>query len=168
MSAEDLAQMVPYSREMISKIEKGARRVAKDMRGKLGRAVDKARFYKALQAEATGNVMVLPVLDIERHRLVAKELFMLEMAEVREELESDEMRRLFLRTHPKDRAKVEALLVDGLKFLAAGETMYIVLAESYGISLSAMYDRLQEILVAEDLIGKKPEKEEAPKRRSQK
>lgn len=155
MSAEALAEYVPYSREMIQKIERGERKIAKDMRGTLGRQLDDPTLYLALAHEATGGVMCSPLLNaVEKHRLVLKDLFLIELAEA--EHHTREAQRLFLKPvltdEEKDRATEVCLEI--LEALTAGENLVVALAKEHGIKLSDLWDEHENRLVEAGYLKK--------------
>ncbi len=157
-SADALAEKAHCSGSLVRKIEQGQRGITKEMRRHLARALDQARFYKALQREATGGVMALSLANIENHRLVARDYFLLELEEAGEAVRGTP--RLWLNpllTEP-EKTQARGMFREVIQAIRAAETFLCVVSDGWDISLADLYDEVEQ----ENIDKEYPEKRKRP------
>lgn len=139
LSQENVAAEIHYSRQLVQAVEQKRRRLPKEVRPKLARSLDNAKFYLALAAEATGGVMCGRWDEgIENHRLVAREWLLKEMDEAEEAMK----KAWALAKKPEQltpEEKQQIIAKETKDVIDRGLQAVAVIAETYGISLAELW-----------------------------
>lgn len=99
--------------------------------------------------------MTPPVLSVEQHRMVLKDLFLVELAEAKDALHKATRALIKTRTTDADREAVKAALIEVAEAVTAGENLLATMARTYKISLADLWDEHQERLVEAGYLEKR-------------
>ncbi len=133
---------VPYAQNMISSIETGTRKVAKDMAPRLTQALDHPALYLEMAREFTGiGPAWLDGPNVDLHRSSVREKTIEELQEAVEYISSiDTHKPPYAQTEREQKRRQEHLLqvMDGIEW----SWMYIgVQCEEYGFSMAQLWQQ---------------------------
>ncbi|OUM99336.1 MAG: hypothetical protein BAA04_09745 [Firmicutes bacterium ZCTH02-B6] len=151
LTQEAIGAMGCVTNKLISEVERGNRRLAKDVGRRIAQQLDDARFHLAWAAEAAGGVFVAGPLDgVDTHPAA---VVLRGQEEIEELLEAKlALRRQLGRAHGKltdeDRRAVQQVVQEAIDVITWGQVFVAAVCEHFGLSLAEQYElhrrKLQE------------------------
>lgn len=151
LTQEALAADYHISSSLIREIEKGRRKLPKDIRPKMARELDDPALYLTLAREATGGIGAPYLNRIDDHRLCCVVKFKEEFLEALECL--DRMSPTLVRASsreqltPGELADIKVTLNEMIECVTAAQNTVARLAKTYGENIAALWDEHQEKLI---------------------
>lgn len=141
MSQQELAKKIHVDRTTVGKYENGKRRIPKDIRPELAKALDDPVVYFAAEEEATGGV-TLPYLDgdkIDHSPAAMKELVQWEVNEALEKLKDAHLYKPAGCWSEDEKGNMRTVLYELLDAATSLENLVAVACENYGFSTKKIY-----------------------------
>jgi len=156
MTQGDLAEQVFLSRSMIAETERGAKKLPRDVAPKAARRLDDGFLAMEIAKEFTGGAGAgrLNGKGVDLHRSSVKAKTIEELGELQDGLEQFCMVNAPGNLSPEQRAKIEALLIEGCDVIVAVSHLLAVVAEDYEISYYGVWDRWRQKALAAGYIAK--------------
>lgn len=152
LTQEALASSYHISDSLIREIEKGRRKLPKDIKPKMARELDDPALYLTLAREATGGIGAPYLNRIDDHRLCCVVKFKEEFLEALECL--DRMTPALVRASSREQltkgelADLKVTLTEIIECVTAAQNTVARLAKTYGENIAALWDEHQAKLVA--------------------
>lgn len=151
LTQHDVGDMAYVSNKLISEVERGNRRLQRDVGRRIAREMDDAKFHLAWAAESTAGMFVAGVLDgIDDHPAA---VVLRGAEEIEELIEAKTAVRSRLGKCPDritvdDREVAAKVVQEAIDVITWGQVFVSVVCERFGLSLAEQYEihrrKLQE------------------------
>jgi len=151
LTQHEIGDMGYVSNKLISEVERGNRRLARDVARRIAQQLDDARFHLAWAAEAAGGVFVAGVLDaVDTHPAA---VLLRGQEEIEELMAAKAAIRRQLGAGPErltdeDRRAIERVVQEAIDVITWGQLFVTTICERFGLSVAEQYElhrrKLQE------------------------
>src|SRR5690606_33279659 len=143
LTQEAVGAMGCVTNKLISEVERGNRRLAKDVGRRIAQQLDDARFHLAWAAEAAGGVFVAGVLDaVDTHPAA---VLLRGQEEIEELMAAKAAFRARLGKCPtkitdEDREMAARAVQEAIDVITWGQLFVVAVCERFGLSVSEQYE----------------------------
>lgn len=129
VTQKELANRLNLSRSMVAEIERGNRRLPKDVAPRAVATLDSGFYAMEIAAELTGGSWVTKLNNVDLHRSAVKEKSLEELDEAIVRL-----RRMSFANKTIDKTELKVLLLELLDVIVATSHLVAVVCKEYSIS----------------------------------